>query len=136
MTCIGFLCIGPSELLRFPDSIVIMCIGQVLAGITGSQSFVSCLLEMIDDANARNPDNYLAVAAISTGIYRSMIGIAQMTGPVYGSTMNAYLGFKLTMDILAFLDLAFVIAYFILAGGSESFTLTLSRYRERKSISQ
>ena len=91
---------------------------------------------MIDDANARNPDNYLAVAAISTGVYRSMIGIAQMTGPVYGSMMNAYLGFKLTMDILAFLDLAFVIAYFILAGGTEAFSLTLSRYRESKTISQ
>lgn len=91
---------------------------------------------MIDDANARNPDNYLAVAAISTGVYRSMVGIAQITGPVYGSTMNAYLGFKLTMDILAFLDLAFVIAYFILAGGANAFTLTVSQYRERKTISQ
>ena len=129
LTCIGFLCIGPSELLRFPDSIVIMCIGQVLAGITGSQCFVSCMLEMIDDANARNPENYLAVAALSTGIYRSMTGIAQMLGPVYGSTVNEYLGFKLTMDILAFLDLAFGIAYFVLAGGTEAFSLTITRYR-------
>ena len=134
MTCLSFLCIGPSELLRFPDSILLMCIGQVLAGITGSQCLVSCLVEMIDDANARNPNNYEAVAALSTGIYRCMYGIAQMLGPVYGSTVNAYLGFKLTMDILAFLDLAFGIAYFVLAGGHEAFTLTIARYRQRKPV--
>ena len=116
----GFLCVGPSELLRFPDSIFLMCIGQMLAGISGSQSFVSCLLEMIDDANTRFPDDYLAVAGLSSGLYRSLIGLAQMLGPLYGSASNQYLGFKLTMDILAFLDSAFVIAYFILAGGSEA----------------
>ena len=52
-----------------------------------------------------------------------------MSGPIYGSTVNEYLGFKLTMDILAFLDLAFGIAYFVLAGGREAFSLTMSRYR-------
>ena len=92
----------------------------MLAGISGSQSFVSCLLEMIDVGNARFPDDYLAVAGLSAGLYRSVIGLAFLMGPLYGSTVNEYIGFKLTMDILAFLDLAFVIAYFILSGGSEA----------------
>ena len=52
-----------------------------------------------------------------------------MLGPLYGSAANQYLGFRLTMDILAFLDLAFVIAYFILAGGIEAVKLTISQYR-------
>ena len=48
-----------------------------------------------------------------------------MLGPLYGSTVNKYLGFKLTMDILACLDLAFVIAYFALAGGPKAISLTI-----------
>ena len=75
---------------------------------------------MIDDANTRFPGNYLAVAGLSSGLYRSSIGLSQMLGPLYGSVANQYLGFRLSMDILAYFDLAFVIAYFILAGGIEA----------------
>ena len=76
LSFVGFLCVGPSDLLRFPDSLFLMCIGQMLAGIAGSQSFVSSLLEMIDDANTRFPGNYLAVAGLSSGLYRSSIGLS------------------------------------------------------------
>lgn len=58
-----------------------------------------------------------------------------MLGPLYGSTVNKYLGFKLTMDILACLDLAFVIAYFALAGGPRAISLTIEQYRQSKTIS-
>ena len=58
-----------------------------------------------------------------------------MLGPIYGSTVNKYLGFKLTMDILACLDLAFVIAYFALAGGPKAISLTIAQYKDRKTIS-
>ena len=75
---------------------------------------------MIDDGNARFPDNYVTVAGLSSACYRTVIGVAQMLGPIYGSTVNKYLGFKLTMDILACIDLAFVIAYFALAGGPKA----------------
>ena len=72
---VGFLCVGPSELLSFPDSILLMALGQMLAGISGANcSSSASLLEMIDDANTRIPNNYLAVAGASSGLYRALLG--------------------------------------------------------------
>ena len=44
--------------------------------------------------------------------------------PLFGSTVNDILGFRLTMDILVAVDIAFSIAYFLLAGGCEAFANT------------
>ena len=72
---------------------------------------------MIEDGCERFPSNDLLVASMSAGMYRSLIGITQMIGPLYGSTATKYLGFRFAMDIIAFLDLAIAIAYFALADG-------------------
>ena len=52
-----------------------------------------------------------------------------MVAPLYGTTVNDILGFRLTMDILVAVDIAFVIAYFLLAGGWESFSNTWKNLR-------
>ena len=121
MNFVAFLCVGPSLLLRFPDSITIMCIGHALAGFFGSQILQVSMLEMIEDGNERFPNRELLVAGMAVGAYRALIGIAQMIGPLYGSLVTKYLGFRLANDIIAFIDLATAIAYFSLAGGPKAF---------------
>ena len=121
MNFVAFLCVGPSLLLNFPDSITIMCIGHALAGFFGSQTILLGMLEMIEDGCERFPDKELLVASMSAGAYRGLIGITQMIGPLYGSIVTKYLGFRLAMDIIAFVDLAMAIAYFALAGGPKVF---------------
>ena len=54
-----------------------------------------------------------------------------MIGPLYGSSVTKYLGFRLAMDIIAFVDLAMAIAYFSLAGGPQAFTETYKQFKER-----
>ena len=86
------------------------------------------MLEMIDDGVERFPGNDLLVASMSAGAYRGSIGIAQMAGPLYGSTVSKYLGFRFAIDIIAALDLATAIAYFALAGGPGTFARTYKQF--------
>ena len=75
MNFVAFLCVGPSLLLYFPESISIMCIGHALAGLFGSQTILLGMLEMIEDGCDRFPGNELLVASMSAGAYRGLIGI-------------------------------------------------------------
>ena len=86
------------------------------------------ILEMIDDGIERFPGNDLLVASMSTGAYRCAIGMSQMLGPLYGSTVSKYLGFRFAIDIIAALDLATAIAYFALAGGPGTFARTYKQF--------
>ena len=58
---------------------------------------------------------------MSAAIYNCFLGIGYLVAPLYGTSVAELLGFRLTMDILAFFDLAFAIAYFSLAGGIGAF---------------
>ena len=61
---------------------------------------------------------------MSSGIFNCSQCFGNLVAPLYGSTVNDILGFRLTMDILVAFDIAFSIAYFLLAGGCEAFANT------------
>ena len=107
-----------------------MCLGQALGGITAAHICAPCLLEMLDSGKERFPDQEERVTNMSAAIYNSFLGIGYLLAPLYGTSMAEILGFRLTMDILAFFDLAFAIAYFALAGGMSAFKSFCSKQTE------
>ena len=84
---------------------------------------------MIESALLRFPDHETDISDMSSGVYAWIMSIGYLMGPLYGSTVNAYLGFKLTMDIIAFIDLAFAILYFTFAGGFSAFKITYNNFK-------
>ena len=52
---IAYLCVGPSDLLYFPDSLFIMGLGQFLAGITYTTVICLSLPEMVDGVKGEYP---------------------------------------------------------------------------------
>ena len=49
---------------------------------------------------------------MSAALQNISLGLGYLLAPLYGTSVAEALGFRLTMDILAFFDLAFAIAYF------------------------
>ena len=67
---------------------------------------------------------------LSSGIFNSFLGLGQVIAPLYGSTLEAIIGFRHTTTITAALDIAFAIAYFACAGGYTAFATTCRNYTQ------
>ena len=65
---------------------------------------------------------------MSAAMQNVSLGVGYLILPLYSATVTDILGFRLTMDILAFFDLAFAIAYFVMAGGLGSFKRTWNNF--------
>ena len=74
------------------------------------------------------------VKNMASGMFNSFLGFGQTIAPLYGSTLNAILGFKHTMTISAALDLSFAILYFAFAGGPTAFKTTYKNFTEQDRI--
>ena len=72
---------------------------------------------MIEVSKGKYPEWEELVSAMSAAIYNSLMGIAYLVAPIYGTGVTKMLGFKTCMDLLAFCDLIFFILYMSFAGG-------------------
>ena len=67
---------------------------------------------------------------MSSGIFNCSQCFGNLVAPLYGTSVSDIIGFRLTMDILVAIDIAFTIAYFLLAGGVEAFVNTWNNLRK------
>lgn len=65
---------------------------------------------------------------MSSAIFNSFLGVGQVIAPLYGSTLNQFIGFKHTTTLSGALDLVFAVLFFIFAGGATAFSLTYKNY--------
>ena len=85
---------------------------------------------MVESAAARYPGQEREVNNMSSGIFQSFLGTGFLIAPLYGSILNQFIGFRLTEDITACLNLALAIAYFACAGGASAFQNTYRNFKE------
>ena len=131
ISCFGFLCAGPSEMLKFPDSLLLMGIGQAVFGMTYAIIVVVSLPEMIEGGLERYPSQEEAVNLNCPGMYTSYMRLGTVISPVCGSYLYSVVGFQHTTTIAAALNLAFALAYFASAGGYSAFKTTYSNYKKQ-----
>ena len=124
LSSFAFLCVGPSELLHFPDSLLLMGIGQFLAGLTYTLVICIQLPEMVDGVIDEFPGQEREVNNLSSAICLLISAVGQFLAPIYGSYFEERIGFKNTTTMTAFLNVAFAVAYFATAGGPSAFTKT------------
>ena len=96
---------------------------------------VPSIVEMNDVASEQFPNQEEAVANMVASVNATTLGVRCLIGPIYGSTMEQYIGFKLTMDATVCIDLVFAMAYLICAGGVQSFKRTYQNFRSEPSNS-
>ena len=103
--------VGPSNSL--PNSVVIMGFGQFLNSGLEVYFMITCLPVMIKEGEKMYPNNKLEVADKASGMVNWMFDLGQAFGPIYGSYMTAYFGFRNTADSVAFMLIAYSIVYFL-----------------------
>ena len=92
-----------------------MMASHVILGLHGAINLVFVLPEMIEAGTEVYPDENLKaeVNDVSAGIFNMFLGIGQICGPIYCSTVKAYWGFRLTADSLALMCPVFALIYFL-----------------------
>jgi len=115
------ICVGPSIVFGFPDSLFVMGIGQLLHGLVDPFIIVPSLPEMIDAVVPLYPNDEFLVNDLSSGIFNCFLGIGQIVGPLYGSLMTQRFGFRYATDYVAIFCFFFSIFYFFFGDGYRGF---------------
>lgn len=92
-----------------------MMISHVILGLHGAINLVFVLPEMIDAGSELYPDDKMKseVNDVSSGIFNMFLGIGQICGPIYCSTVKEYWGFRHTCDSLAMMCPIFALIYYL-----------------------
>ena len=107
-----------------------MAVGHAVGGFFLSQTAQPAFIEMIDVAKARYPQQEELTTAMSAALYNSMLGTAYLIAPIYGGSVTQVFGFKISMDILALIDLIFVIFYLTIGEGYSGFVESFRNFRK------
>ena len=112
-----------------------MGVGQALVGIFTATMMIPGLPEMVEAMKPKFPkEQERLVNDYSSGIFNSFLGFGQVLAPIYGSTVTASLGFRLTADIVAIICFVFGILYFLLGDGLEAFRTTIRNIKNRDKL--
>ena len=84
---------------------------------------------MVESATPRFPEQEREVINMSAGIFQSFVGTGYLIAPLYGSILYSFIGFRLTEDVTACLNIALAIAYFACAGGFNAIKKTYINFR-------
>ncbi len=120
------LLIGPSLLFGFPsDSVLMIGIGQALFGVTSPLILVFVLPEMIGIIERKHPHldekQKSQLIDMASATLNFFVGLAQISGPIFGSECAKRFGYRVTVDIVAIGTLIMGLFYFLLADGVSAF---------------
>ena len=122
--------VGPSQLFAFPDSLILMGMGQAFAGIFTAFMMIPGLPEMVESTIPLYPGQERKVNDLSSGLFNSFLGFGQVIAPGYGAFMVEAFGFRVTSDVVGLLCVFFAFLYFVLAGGAKAFKDTCRKRAE------
>lgn len=81
---------GPSQILHFPDKLIMVIIGYVLSGAANAFMYVPLLTEMID-AIKEKTDIKIDMSVLNdraSGIFSTSIAFGSIIGPVIGGVLK------------------------------------------------
>ena len=110
-----------------------MIIGVVLVGFCCPQLQVYALPEMILHASILYPEQEEEVSAYCASIFNTFLGMGQIAGPLFGSNLTTFIGFRLTEDIAAIIMIVYVVIYFFFVKGYVGFVQLCRKQPRRKS---
>jgi MFS family permease len=123
----ALLLVGPSRIIPFPDSLIMMGIGWCILGISLATFLIPILPEMVESSLAHFPGQEKQVNSMCSGLFNSFMGIGQFISPLYGSIVSDRIGFRLTTDFAAVIGFIFFIIYFVLADVRQALRMNSER---------
>jgi MFS family permease len=120
LTFIGFIFVGPSQVLSLPDSIYLIAVGQAITGATTAVMIIPGLSEMIDSQRGHRKGSLSEINHLAAGCYNAFLAFGQVLAPPYATMMREKFGFRLTVDMVAFACLGIAVAYFVFGDGIQA----------------
>ena len=112
--------------MGFNDSLTMLIVGLFLTANFLAPLAIPVLPEMIQATQAKYPGCKSETAGNYTGaLLNTFLGLGQVLGPMFGATLYASVGFRLTQDIMALICIVFSVLYFFFAEGRSAFRDTL-----------
>ena len=125
----ALLCMGPSIIPDFSDSLIVMALGQAMFGVAYAFILVPSLPEMLESATKCFPLQEQEVNYLCSGIFSALLGLSQVIGPIVGASSDEAIGFRHTMALLAALNFVYTSAYLIFGSGITSFYETYKNFK-------
>jgi hypothetical protein len=114
---ISNLLMGPSTILHFPQTLELIGIGQALLGLFNPFLLIFSLPEMVDVIDTMysglDKQSKMKIYDTSSGLYNAILGVGQVIGPIYATSVTEKSGFSLCCDYVAMTSLALGILYLV-----------------------
>ena len=90
---------GPSTFLHFPQTLELIAVGQSLLGVFNPFLLIFSLPEMVDVIDTiyfdLDSSSKMKIYDTSSGFYNAILGVGQVIGPIYATTVTEKAGFSL-----------------------------------------
>lgn len=125
---VGLGLMGPTQLLKLPDNLTILCIGIFITGSVQSLTFVMCLPEAIDlvsihfkivEGYDEELDGIMNDALAN--LYNIFYSGSGLVSPLIGGLLYEYKDYQTTMDISMLFMFALAAIYFVFNCGPKVF---------------
>jgi len=87
---------GPSLVFHFPNSALLMAIGQGFQGLGSGLLNIPGLPQMRIQANLAFPQREQEINDYCSGLFNSFYAVGQVIGPIFGSYFAFYHGYRYT----------------------------------------
>ena len=116
---LGVACclVGPSKLLGIYNSPAFILFGLAIIGLGAGMIVIPVLPEMIECIEEKHPDfDDEQLHNMISGLFIAFQGIGETSGPILGSVLEDWYGFRSALDFVAILVFIFMIFYFLTCG--------------------
>lgn len=99
--------LGPSPLLGFEDSILMVCMGDLLIGLCLSLALIPLLSELIDLIEKEKrfaPDQ---LSDMCSALFNSMFNLGNLISPLIAAVLHDSYGYKFTTDFMMVLAMIY-----------------------------
>ena len=134
ITSLGLLALATALTGPFfeEENLIAMCVGLGLSGFLMSFLSIPNMPEMMKGTREAYPNCDLDHAnSLLSGMLNAGFGIGQAIGPILGSLLYEWVGFRSTMDITAIACLSYALIYFLCAGGCHAYVQTCRNFSKR-----
>lgn len=108
---ISYLLVGPTPPL--PDSLCLIIVGLTIKGAMFIFFCTTVLPILITSGTQRFPGNKWKISDLSSGIFSFSLALGGFLGPISGSYMTQYFGFKNWMTMVGVLLISYSFIYYI-----------------------
>ena len=92
---IGFMLIGPSYFWGIEENIWVMLSGICVLGFSASFAILPLMPIIMNEIKTKFIDDKIIFIETASSLYNSAFGLGNIIGPIVGSHLSSYFGFRI-----------------------------------------